>query len=259
MSNAILTIAINTFRELVRGKTLYGVIFVSAIIVCVSALFGSVSVGDQILVVKDFGLFSVSVSAVVFAVITGASLLYKELERKTIFNILSKPVKRWEFIIGKFLGMFCTQIVFLTLSSLILCIFASLYDGHFDTNLIIATAFIALELLIICAATLFFSALVATPSLNGLFSLGLFLAGRSVDYILSFIEQQGTANAPISYILKGVYYILPHLPQLNISNQAVFGSIPSLSYAYWSSLYAITYASVLLILASILFSRREFN
>ena len=99
MNSPSLIIALNTFRELVRGKTLYGVIFTSAIIVAISALFGSVSVGDQLLVVKDFGLFSVSFSAVVFAVITGASLLHKELERKTVFNILSKPVNRSEFVL----------------------------------------------------------------------------------------------------------------------------------------------------------------
>ena len=259
MSKATFIIALNTFRELVRGKTLYSVIFISAMIVAVSALFGSVSVGDQILVVKDFGLFSISASAVVFAVITGASLLHKELERKTIFNILSKPVKRWEFVIGKFLGMYCTQLIFLLLSSLVLCIFASFYNSHFDSNLLIASAFIALELLIVCASTLFFSALVVTPALSGLFSLGFFLAGRSVDYILSFIQQQEIPDGIISNSLKGVYYLLPHLPQLNISNDVVFGIIPGLNYIAWTALYALSYASALLILASILFSRREFN
>lgn len=259
MSNATSIIAVNTFRELVRGKTLYGVIFTSFIIVAVSALFGSVSVGDSLLVVKDFGLFSVSASAVIFAVITGASLLHKELERKTVFNILSKPVRRTEFVVGKFLGMFATQLVFLLLSSLILCLFASLYNQQFDRNLLVASYYISLELLIICASTLFFSALVVTPALNGLFSLGFFLAGRSVDYLLSFIQQTVTPDTLVYKSLMGIYYLLPHLPQLNISDAAVFGTIPSLQYSAWSAIYAVSYASVLLILASILFSKREFN
>lgn len=255
----IFIIALNTFRELVRGKTLYAIIFVSALIVIISALFGSVSVGDPLLVLKDFGLFSISASAVIFAVITGASLLFKELERKTIFNILSKPVNRHEFVIGKFLGMFCTQIVFLVLSSLILAIFASLYSGIFDSGLLIATLFMAMELLIVSAATLFFAALVVTPSLNGLFSFGFFLAGRSVNYIPDFIAQQQIEGSVSGNILESVYYALPHLSKLNVSNNIVFDIAPGPAYTAWAALYAISYASVLLIFASILFSRREFN
>lgn len=258
MSSASLIIAQNTFRELIRGKTLYSILFIAVVTVAVSALFGSVSVGDQLLVVKDFGLFSISLSAVVFAVITGATLLHKELARKTVFNILSKPVQRWEFILGKFLGMYAAQVVFIVLSALILCIFASFYDGHFDSNLLVAASFIALELFIVCASTMLFASLVVTPALNGLFSLGFFLAGRSVDYIQAFLREE-FLQGPVNGVLKAVYYLLPHLPKLNVSNDAVFGMLPGLNYTLFAILYTIGYASVLLILASILFGRREFN
>lgn len=258
MNSPAIIIALNTFRELVRGKALYGVLFISLLTVVVSAAFGSVSVGDQLLVVKDFGLFSISASSVIFAVITGASLLHKELERKTVFNILSKPVERWHFVVGKFLGMYVTQLVFIALSCLVITIFASFYDGKFDLNLLATSYYVALEALIVCSATLFFSALVVTPALNGLFSLGFFLAGRSVDYLLAFI-QEGALEGLAAATLRILYYLLPHLPKLNIANEAVFGTLPALDYTAWATLYALGYASLLLILASILFSRREFN
>lgn len=259
MTSAILIIAKNTFRELVRGKTLYAVLFVSVLIVACSALFGSVSVGDTLTVVKDFGLFSISFFAVVFSVITGASLLQKELERKTVYNILSKPVQRWQFVLGKFLGMYAAQIVFLVLASLALTTYASFYDGHFDLKILYASAFFALEILIICAATLFFASIVVTPLLNGLFSFGLFLAGRSVDYIKTFQQQLGENSGVFGKFLDLLYYILPQLPKLNQSNQVVLGTLPAPEMAFWSSLYAVCYAAILLIIASVIFSRREFN
>jgi ABC-type transport system involved in multi-copper enzyme maturation permease subunit len=94
-------IAINTMREAIRNKLLYSILLFAVLVVAVAALFGSVSIGDQMKFVKDFSLMSVSLFGVAIAVMLGVSMLNKELGRKTIYNILSKPVARWEFIVGK--------------------------------------------------------------------------------------------------------------------------------------------------------------
>ncbi len=259
MNSSILIIAVNTFRELIRGKALYATLFFAALIVILSALFGSVSVGDQILVIKDFGLFSISLSSVLFAVITGASLLNKELEKKTIYNLLSKPVHRWEFVAGKFLGMYATQLIYLAITSLLLCSMLGFYTSHFDLKLLMACSMVSLELLIVSAATIFFASIVVTPFLNAMFSFAFFLAGRSVEYIRIFSEQNIAPDSALAAIAKLIYYALPQLPKVNLADPIIFGSFHDMNYIIWALSYCCGYSAVLLILASVLFSNREFN
>ena len=256
----IMLIALNTYRELIRGKVLYLVMFFAAALVLISALFGSVTIGDQAMVVKDFGLFSISVFSVAFAVIAGAALLHKELSRKTIYNILSKPVCRWEFLLGKFCGMAAVSFLMIVLMGAALMLFTSFFERSIDLFLLQAFAYIFLEILIVCAAAIFFSSLVVTPVLSGLFTLGVFLAGRCVEYLLYFVRE-GSASAAAAAVLKGLYFVLPQFARLNISGEVVFHNWSILTYPrfLWSALYAVGYAGILLILANILFRRREFN
>lgn len=256
----ISTIAINTYRELVRGKVLYIVLFFAVVVVSVGALFGSVTIGDQVVVIKDFGLFSISLFNVAFAVIAGSALLQKELMRKTIFNILAKPVPRWKFLVGKYLGMLMTSFLLLALMSIALQIFLFCFEGRVDTALVWAYLHMALEMMIVCAAAIFFSSLVVTPVLTGLFTFGLFLAGRSVEYLLYFIRE-GAVSDPLAAVLTILYYLLPHLNRLNMANDVVMGSSLSwnLSYFCWAVLYSLGYSGVLLGFAKLFFERREFN
>jgi len=255
----VFAISITTYRELVRGQVLYTALFVTAALVLVASAFGSVSIGDQILVIKDFGLFSISLSSVAFAVVAGAMLLRKELERKTIYNILAKPVERWEFVLGKFFGMALTIGLTMSLMMAGLQAYLLLFEGHLDPALWAALYFYFLEVLIICAAAMFFSSIVVTPLLGGLFTFGLFLAGRSVEYLLYFV-QEGSVSGLAASICKGVYYLLPHLSSLQVGNEIVFGeSAPTAEFAGWCGLYATSYAAVLLVLAIIFFRRKEFN
>jgi ABC-type transport system involved in multi-copper enzyme maturation permease subunit len=259
MNSPILIIALNTFRELVRGKVLYSTLFLAILIVAASALFGSVSVGDQVLVIKDFGLFSISLSSILFAVITGASLLAKELERKTILNLLSKPVERWEFVFGKFIGMYITQLLYLCISSLILCSFVSLYTQEFDFKLLMSCSLVSFELLIISAACLFFSSIVVTPFLNGLFSFGLFLAGRSVEHLKAFSQHLSESNSMLGTVTDTIYYLLPHLTKVNVSDAVIFENFISAQYFFWALVYSLFYSGILLVIACLIFSKRDFN
>lgn len=237
---------------------LYAVVFFMAILVLVSALFGSVTIGDQIKVIKDSGLFSLSFFAVTYAVISGAGLLHKELSRRTIYNILSRPVSRAAFVSGKYLGMLATVFVLLILMTMGLSVFTAIFEGSFDSSLFTAAFFIFLQLAIICAFALFFSSIVITPLLSGLFTFGVFLAGRSSDYILFLIEHnQIEGNARTA--LKALYTILPHLNWLDVSNQVVYGiSIPA-NQICGSAFYALSYVAVLFMLTVLFFSKKEFN
>ena len=252
-------IALTTYRELVRSRILFVVIFFAVILVAVSALFGTVTIGDQIKIVKDFGLMSISLCSTAFAMISGTALLNKELSRKTIYNILAKPVERWDFIVGKYLGMLATATLLVVLMSLGLELFLLALEGHFSALVLEAALFIVFELIIICAAAIFFSSIVVTPVLAGLFTFGIFVAGRSCEYLLYFLYHEETQSVFARTLLQLSYLALPHLDRLNISDNAVYGVGVSLAYVVLSLLHAVGYAAAMLVFAHLIFSRRDFN
>lgn len=237
---------------------MYSVLFFAAFVIAIAALFGTVTIGDQLRIIKDFGLFSISLFTVGYAVIVGATLLHKELARKTVYNILAKPVHRHEFLLGKFGGMLFTALIMILTMGLGLVVFLWLFSGVIDWRLSQALYFIFLELVIICAFSIFFSSIVVTPLLAGLFTFGMFLAGRSAEYVLILIDKMELQGASAA-AMKGVYWAMPHLHQMYISNTVVYGQTLSLQDTAWFSLYALSYAAALLALATIFFSRREFN
>lgn len=254
----ILYIALNTYRELIRSKVLYLVFFFAAALLAVATLFGTVTVGDQIMVIKNFGLAGISLFTVLFTVISGSNLLQKELTRKTIYNILSKSVERSEFVLGKYLGMLLIALVMTALMGLGLSLFLLCFGEPLQPIIFLACLHIFYELIIVCACTIFFSSLVVTPVLSGMFAFGVFVAGRCSEYLLFFVKE-GNISGSLASILKGLYYVLPQLDKLNISNLAVYGQVPSLAYSATCFAYAACYAGVLLILSNIIFARREFN
>lgn len=257
--NKILIIALNTCRESLRSKVLYSLFFFAIILVAVSALFGSVTIGDQVKVIKDFGLFAISLFSVTYAVIAGSTLLNKELSGKTVYNILSRPVHRGEFLIGKYLGMLATIIIMLLLMGAGFSLFVFLFEWQFNLALLHAYLHILFELIIVCAATIFFSSIVVTPMLSGLFTLGLFLAGRSTSFLLYFTSEEANSGPVLKYLLEALYYLLPHFDQISIINQVVYDKAVPFMQSFWALIYALGYASILLVLASFLFKRREFN
>lgn len=252
----IRAIALTTYRESIRSKVLYSIMFFAVILIAISTFFGTVTIGDQSQVIKDFGLFSVSIFSTAFVLISGSSHLSKELSKKTIYNILARAVYRWHFLLGKYLGLLATTAVMVVLMGGALAIYLSLFEGHVNIALLESLVFIFLELIIVCAVVIFFSAIVITPLLSGLFTLGVFLAGRSTEYFMYFVNHGDITGfgASILYFLRCA---LPNLDKLN----AVNSDQPFLDLEYfgWSMLYSIGYAAMLLVVANFVFRRREFN
>lgn len=252
----ITAIALNTAREAIRNRILYSIVFFAVLMVAIAAVFGAASIGDQLKYMKDFSLMSVSLFGVIIAVVLGVSMLHQELGKKTIVNILSKPVARWQFLIGKFLGLFATlTLVVGCMSGGVVIAFAA-FTGTFDWALVQAAGASLLEIMIVIAVAVFFSSLVVTPSLAGMFTAATFIAGRSSGYLLYFV---GDDHPPAMRALAhGLYWALPRLDHYAIGDQAAYGI--ALSPEHLSALvgYAIAYAGVVLLLSIGLFSRREF-
>jgi len=253
----IISIAKNTIRESIRGKILFSLLGFAVVIVLVATFFGSVAIGDQVIVIKNFGLFSTSFFCVLFIVLSGSAMLQKEIAKKTIYNILAKSVSRREFLLGKFVGMLITALLLLILMGVGLVCFIFLFTGEIDGSMIVGFYFIALELLVICSFCIFFSAVVITPILIALFTFGVFLAGRGAELLLYYIEQEQIQSG-LATIVQGFYYVLPQLQRLNVNDLVAYSvSIPP-AQIFWATLYSLGYSTALLALSVIVFERRQF-
>jgi ABC-type transport system involved in multi-copper enzyme maturation permease subunit len=251
-----LAIARNTAREALRNKVLYSIVAFAALVVGVAALFGSAAIGNQVKFVKDFSLAAISLFGVVIAVALGVNLLAKELGRRTILNILSKPVARWQFIAGKFAGLAATLALVVGCMTAALIAIVAAFEGTVDPGLAAAGAAIVLELVIVTAIALFFSAVVVTPTLAGLFTIAAFVAGRSAGYLAYF---RGDETHPLVRGLATMLgWILPHLHRLDVADQVVYGDVVSLGTLGLAAAYTAAYTGAVLLLTVVLFQRREF-
>jgi len=265
--NKILTIATNTFREAIRNKILYSVIFFGLLLMGVAAVFGAVTIGDTVKVIKDFGLFSLSFFGAIITIVSGVNLLSKELKQKTIYNILSKPVARWEFILGKYLGLCLTVQVLVGLMGLGLIALSSIYSGQVEWLLFQGILYVFLEVMVIAAVALFFSSVVVTVTLTGLFTLATYIAGRSISEMKFFLSSStgasniGASNteaSPLMSIVVQVFdYILPDLSIFNIANTIVYGQSVSAGNFLNSLGYAVLYSGTVLAIGAYIFSKRE--
>ncbi len=255
---SIFVIALNTWREAVRSKILYAMFLFALIVILAAAFFGTVSIGSQIIVVQNFGLFAISVFTVAYACISGSSFLHKELQRRTISTVLSRPVSRPAFLLGKYFGMLLTITVMIAVMGGALSGFVFSLQGSPNELLLLAFVNIWLELAIVSAAAIFFSSIVVTPVLSGIFTFGVFLAGRSASYVLYFV-QSGEIKGTLARALEILYWFMPHLDFYNTNNSIVYGIAPSSQQIYAAGIYAVGYSGILLCLASLFFMRREFR
>lgn len=252
----IRAIALNTFKEATRNKIYYLLIFFGIFFVLSSKLVILLTIGDKVKVLKDLGLASINFFSVLIAIFTGIDLVYKEIERKTIYNILSKPISRSCFIIGKFFGLALTLFVALISMVVMFFLFMLLFSGELDLKILVYFILLYFELLIITSISLLFSS-ISTPILSSVFTISLYLIGH---VIWTFNEFKDKIINPIikviSYIL---YYTLPNLEKFNIKNSIVMNVDIDIGMILGSICYAIFYITALLTLTILIFNKREFQ
>ena len=252
----VIALAINTFREALRDKVLYSLLFFAALMVGISVILDNLTVGEPTKIIKDFGLASISLFGVLIAIFVGIGLVYKEMERKTIYNILSKSIHRWQFILGKFFGLVMTLLVEVAVMSTALLSLLYFYEGHVDFFLLYAVGMIFLELMIITAFALLFSSF-STPILSGLFTLSFYIICHLTPDLLEFGAK--SESLTLKYVTKTLYYVLPDLEYLNIKGQVVYHNPLQEGYIFLASLYGFFYIMILLLLAIVVFQRRDFK
>ena len=269
MIGRIYAIAINTFREAIRNRILYGIIAVVIGLNLFGTVLGEMSLHEEARVARDVGLAGVSLFGSVTAIVLGVSLLYNEIQRKTIHNILSKPIERHEFVLGKYLGMALTLTLLTGLFALALAGLLALVNQvnptaatRFDATIARAVVLGTLEVLIVAAIAVFFSAF-TSPYLSGLFTFALFFLGRaSTDIRLAVATAK---SAWIRQVAGAALQVVPDLHLYAISGGEVSGKHVSIhgSFVGWeyvgvAAAYGAAWIGLLLLLAATIFRARDF-
>jgi ABC-type transport system involved in multi-copper enzyme maturation permease subunit len=259
-------IASNTFRESVRDKILYNIVFVAVALSIFSIVLGEWSVFDRAHVIKAITLSLMSLSGLLISVFVGISLVQKEIQGRTVLTLLSKPLHRAEFIIGKYLGLLGVMGTHLTLLTGVFFVILWGTGSQPEFLLLKAVYLIFWEMAIVIAVAMLFSSF-STPVLSSLFTLGVYAAGHLTDQLLAqvrFVKQVVASEVVqqnsqlMEFMAVWAHRLLPGLYRYNISQQVIHHlPIPEL-YFFWSTLYAIGYVGILLSVASWWFGRRDF-
>ncbi|OFV95784.1 MAG: hypothetical protein A3H28_00935 [Acidobacteria bacterium RIFCSPLOWO2_02_FULL_61_28] len=256
-SRQTLAIVLNTFREAVRDRVLYNLIAFALILIASALLFGQISIGIQKTILLNVGLSAISIFGLLIAIFLGIGLVYKEMDKRSLYALLSKPIRRRQFIIGKFLGLNFTLLVNTALMSVGL--WAALYYlmRRFepqDLSVWVAIYFILLELSLVTALCLFFSCF-ATPVLSAVFTFMAYVIGNFAADIRAFGEL--TENNLLKGLTTVLYYLLPNFSDFNVSAWVSHGKPVAAEVVLLNTLYALCYDAILVAAAVWIFSRKD--
>lgn len=256
MSIRLVHIASNTFREAVRDRVLYNLIAFALLMSGAAVLVGQISIDIERLVVINLGLTAVSLFGLVIAIFIGIGLVSKEIDKRTLYTVLSRPVRRWEFIVGKFLGLAGTLIVN-TVCMAVGVFAALLYVSHHfqkaDGWLLVALYFIILQFLIITAVALLFSSF-SSPLLSAVFAFALFVIGCFAEDLRGFA---GMAQGVTRWLATGAAYLVPNFSALNVISSVAHQQPVSGQLIFYNTAYALVYAAMALCGAVLVFERRN--
>jgi ABC-type transport system involved in multi-copper enzyme maturation permease subunit len=255
----IATIALHTFREAVRDKVLYNLVVFALLLIGAAILFSSISVGIQQIIVVDLGLSSISVFGVIMAIFIGIGLVSKEIERRTIYHILSKPVRRFEFIVGKYLGLVLTLVIntaIMTVGFYLAIFYQKRSLDADDLAPLSAIYFILLQLAIVVGLAIFFSC-ISTPVLSAVFTFCVYVIG----HFLTEMRWLGATlqSSVVKRVTEVLYYLLPNLSDFDFITRTAHGEKISGSLLISNSLYALLYVTVLVSASILIFEEREFK
>ena len=252
---AIGVIAVNAFRESLRDKILYNLVLFAGLLIGLSVLLADLSITEHHKVMADMGLAAINVIGVIIAIFVGISLVNKEIERRTIYTIMARPISRTFFIMGKYLGLALTLFVNMAIMWAVFLLTLWLYHVPINPSLFQAVALIFVEILVVTAVALFFSTFTST-TLSAIFTLGLYVIGHLTADLRSMVAN--SESGAVKAVVDLLYYLCPNLEMLNIKGQAAVGIAAGPEYVLMASLYGLVYAGFLLTGACLVFQQRDF-
>jgi len=249
----ILAVAANTFRESVRERVLYNLVFFAVLMTLSGLLLNKLSVRQDDKIIKDLGLASIEIFGTLIAIFVGVTLVSKELERRSLYPLLAKPLRRHEFLLGKFLGLSLTLLVNAALMTLGLYLTLFLTDRGVELGLLKAIGPIYLSLVLVVALALLFSTLTSS-ALASVCTVSVVVAGRFSDVIHNMKDV--IPDAPVA-LIQLLYYALPNFGNFDFKNRVVYGDPVGWSDLGWATTYAAVYVGLVLTASALVFERKE--
>jgi ABC-type transport system involved in multi-copper enzyme maturation permease subunit len=262
-------IAVNVFRESVRDKVLYNLVLFAILMMGASYLLGQMTAGQDYKIVIDLGLAAMSIFGLLIAVFIGIGLVSKEVERKSIYGLLAKPIHRYQLVLGKYLGLVLTLAVNVAVMAVGLYVvmhyvasqfpadFVALWDvAPSDPRILKAVVLIVVELSVVTAIALFFSTF-STPILSAALTFALWIAGHFSADLRNFDQ---VVESPLAArVARGLYWVLPNLATFDVRNDVAHGRTVETGYVALAAAYGAVYIAVLLVASVTIFSRRDFK
>lgn len=256
MLNRVAAISFNTFREAVRDRVLYNLIFFALLLVASALLFGQISIGIERMVLINLGLTAVSLFGIVIAIFIGIGLVSKEIDKRTLYTVLARPVRRWEFLLGKFFGLVGTLVVntfFMAIGFFAALLYLTHHFQHSDAYLLVALYFIVLQFVIVTAVAMLFSTY-SSPLLSTVFTFALFIIGTFAEDLRAFAA---FAHGPAGWIATAAAYLVPNFSALNVISSVAHDEPVARTLIAYNTGYAVLYAAAAIAAATLIFERRN--
>jgi len=256
MTIRIRVIAFNTFREAVRDRVLYNLVFFALLLVAAAPLLGEISIGVQRVLLINLSLSAISIFGIVISIFVGISLVSKEIEKRTLYPVLSRPVGRGEFIFGKYCGLAGTLLlntIAMTAGFYLALLIMTRTFTRADANVLIAIYFLFLQFIVIIALALLFSSF-SSPLLSALFSLSMFVAGTFAGDLRAFAAM---SHGPEGVLARAASYIVPNLASLNVITRVSHDQFIPVALVGYNTLYSLLYAAAAASGAVLIFWRRD--
>jgi ABC-type transport system involved in multi-copper enzyme maturation permease subunit len=264
-------VAWHVFKESVRDRVLYGIAAFAVLIVAASLLIGQTTAGADVKIIKDFGLAIIELAGVLMAIFVGVGLVSREIDRRSIFALLAKPLARWEFIAGKYLGLVATiavNVAGMTAALFLMLVWMdwteleqarkALEAPIVDPALLWAALLIFAELALLTAVALFFSTFSSSGLVSVVLTLGAYIAGHLSRDLRGFGDIVDV-SAALAAVVGAIGYIVPAFSEFDLKNEVVHGVPIAAGQITWPLLYAIVYAGTAIGASMLVFSRREFK
>ena len=265
----IARIAIHVFRDSVRDRVLYNLVVFAVLLISASYLIGQLTAGQDVKIIKDLALSATGVFGLFIAVFIGIGLVAKEVERRSIYTILSKPVRRHELVLGKYAGLVLTLAVNVAVMAVAMyCVLGYMSWVEIeefkrgwevpatDPAMLKAVFLIFVQLMLVTAVALFFSTF-SSPILSAALTLGLYVVGHFNADLRNFQEVVDSVAA--GYLALGLYYLLPNLAAFDVKAAVVHAQPVTVEYIALTTAYALAYIGALLLVAILIFTRRDFK
>jgi ABC-type transport system involved in multi-copper enzyme maturation permease subunit len=262
-------VAVNVFKESVRDKVLYSIIAFAVLLIASSLLIGDLTAGQDVKIIKDLGLASISIFGLLIAIFIGIGLVWKEVEKRSIYALLPKPMRRQDFLLGKYCGLVLTLVINIAVMTaafyVVLAIMQTVAPPNVraswpapatDPAMLKAIALMVLELMLVTAIALLFSTF-SSPFLSALLTAGLWVAGHFNNDLRNF---GAVVESPVlARLTRATYYVLPNFAAFDVKLQVVHAQAVPVSYVGLTFLYGLTYIVLVLVGAVAIFSRRDFK